>query len=219
LFKRALARWPQAILTAPDCALERYLQAHNIPYLVAAGLTETLEYRAVARAFDDRCATRSGVHYMNHIDEGLAVLAVDVASSGEAQRAFCLHPLLQQDADCAVNGPQVRDLTEDPYVALLATEYRHVANASLSHHERAWPEDIPLSPLPEVNAMLRADKIQNYKDFLLYHAETHPRRGVLTAYFQRWLARLGVSEGDFEAWREVLRVEPRAHVAGYVEVV
>jgi hypothetical protein len=55
-------------------------------------------------------------------------------------------------------------------VLLLATEYRNIANAHLSYHPPGESTFV-LSPLSEVNIMLIADKIQNRKDFELYHVE------------------------------------------------
>jgi len=37
-----------------------------------------------------------------------------------------------------------------------------------------------------------ADKIQNYKDFLIYHQKTHARSKELNEYFQNWLKKLDV---------------------------
>lgn len=51
-----------------------------------------------------------------------------------------------------------------------------------------------LSPLREVNDMLIADKVQNRKDFELFHSSTHDKRDRLAAYFAEWLAALEVSE-------------------------
>ena len=34
--------------------------------------------------------------------------------------------------------------------------------------------------------MLIADKVQNYKDFLLYHKNTHERSDELDEYFNSW---------------------------------
>ena len=42
---------------------------------------------------------------------------------------------------------------------MLAMEYRNIANACLSHRDISSASEIALSPLEEVNHMLRADKI------------------------------------------------------------
>jgi len=67
------------------------------------------------------------------------------------------------------------------------------------------PDEVTLGPRPEIAAMLRADKIQNYKDVLLYHRDTCPRRGKLHRNFRIWLERLGVSLERFADWFERLR--------------
>ncbi len=55
-----------------------------------------------------------------------------------------------------------------------------------------------ISPLPEVNQMLIADKIQNRKDFELYHQKTHPRNQELQLYFRNWLEKSGISEDRYQ---------------------
>ena len=52
--------------------------------------------------------------------------------------------------------------------------------------------------------MLVADKVQNYKDFLIHHRATHPNADRLEAYFRQWLQRLGVSIEQFEDLRAIL---------------
>ena len=141
----------------------------------------------IAAHYGTRTTRRSGVRMIVHIDEGLALLA---GSTDDARRAFCLHPLVQADADLAANLDRVCAITT-PRVLALAMEYRAVANAALSTRPLASAADIALSPLAEVNAMLRADKIQNYRDFLAHHATTHPRAAALDRYFKLWLERLG----------------------------
>lgn len=191
-------------VTGPDCDLERLFQRHGVPYVVAGHFTQTIEYRAIEAMYGADCARRSGVPFMFHIDEGLAVLR-DLGATDRARRAFCLHPLVQADADLQASYPRLDQLSGDPAVLLLALEYRNVANAYLSQRIVNNVDEIALSPLPEVNDMLRADKVQNYKDFLAFHAETHPRRAELDAYFRRWLRRLDVDDAAFARWREVLR--------------
>jgi len=163
----------------------------------------TKEYAAIAAYYGTRTAQRSGVPLIQHIDEGLFVLD-RIGASDAAKRAYCLHPLLQADAELAVNHQRLAEFTDDTYVVMLAIEYRNIANATLSTREIKAAADIALSPIPEVNAMLVADKIQNYKDFILHHRATHPRSDALDRYFRRWLERLGVSKETREELFAVL---------------
>lgn len=200
------------VVTAPDCDLEAYLTHHGIPHVVIGAFAQSREYRGIAQTYGDQRAARSGVYYMHHIDEGLRVLR-DVGADVLAQWAYCIHPLVQEDHALAKNGWELHSSISDPYVAVLAMEYRRVANNALSHHPIARAQDIELGPLPEVAHMLRADKVQNYKDFLLYHDKTHPRRDALRRYFELWLERLDISDAQCARWREVLDV-PRWRDAG-----
>jgi hypothetical protein len=177
--------------------------------MIPPSIPETREYRAIAAHYGERTARRSGVPLMRHIDEGLLILA-RIGGSERAMRAFCLHPLLQTDGALAVAYQHLAELTDDLHVLTLALEYRNIANATLSSREITRPEDISLSPLAEVNAMLVADKVQNRKDFLLHHRATHPRAEALARYFALWLVRLGVSEAQFAAWCDELGRVPDA---------
>jgi hypothetical protein len=151
------------------------------------------EYQAIAAYYGERAARRSGVRLMQHIDQGLAILR-EIGASARAMRAFCLHPLVQSDADLAASYPRLHELSDDARVIALALEYRNIANSTLSTRVIASPDDIPLSPLPEVNDMLVADKVQNRADFLAHHATTHPRAVELARYFELWLVRLDIDE-------------------------
>ena len=57
-------------------------------------------YLAICEFYGERRAKRSGVPYINHIDEGLIVLDA-INASVHAKRAYCLHPIFQSDADFA----------------------------------------------------------------------------------------------------------------------
>lgn len=150
------------------------------------------ELEAVRAFYGERRARRSGERYLKHIDDGLFLLG-ELGASERARRAFCLHPLVQADAELARSYPRIAELSDDPRVIVLVLEYRNIANAYLSPRRVASPAEIALSPLDEVNDMLRADKLQNHHDFLRHHQGTHPRAAELDAYFRLWLARLGVS--------------------------
>lgn len=205
--KRHLREWPLPIVTTPDCRLEEYLSASGCEFRVAARFTETHEYQAVQTFYGSRRAQRSGQFYMNHIDEGLTVLA-QIGASDRARRAFCLHPLVQLDADLAQNYTRVGELTSDPQVLALAMEYRNIANAYLSYMAPRAEGDIQLGPLVEVHDMLRADKIQNFKDFLLFHHHNHSRSKELEHYFRSWLTRLQISDATFAQLFETLQCHP-----------
>ena len=82
-------------------------------------------------------------------------------------------------------------------------EYRNIANQYLSYRKIKSIDEISLSPLKEVNEMLIADKIQNYKDFLIYHKDTHPRAKELDEYFNNWLKKLNIN--DFDYWFQILQ--------------
>lgn len=158
---------------------------------------EFTEFRLVREYYGDKVAERSQVPLINHISEGLYILW-SINASESAMRAFCLHPLVQNDADFSNNIKIFDNDNVDKRALALALEYRNIANQYLSHRAISSIKEINLSPLKEVNDMLIADKIQNYKDFILYHQRTHPRRVELTQYFENWLWRLEVY--DFDNW-------------------
>lgn len=150
------------------------------------------ELEIIEKAYGDRIAHRSQVPLINHIHEGIAILLA-VQASEAAIRAFCIHPIVQTDM-------QGIDLSEvSPDVLILAEEYRDRANAYLCRPETDYIDSF-VKVYERVNQdgemsrdcamMLYADKIQNQKDFRLYHKETHPRSEQLDAYFNNWITYL-----------------------------
>jgi hypothetical protein len=165
-----------------------------------------IAHAAISSWYKNRTTKRSGVPLINHINEGLSVLRA-INSSAYAQAAFCLHPLVQHDDNLRDNMRTLsfsragKQPLYNPHALMLVMEYRSVANAFLSDQIQSTtslPVNIRLSPLSEVNDMLIADKVQNYKDFLTYHAATHPRAKELDLYFRLWLDALKISPQEFE---------------------
>lgn len=190
------------IITFWDCHLTTYLSNNRIPYKIASNFLNTREYEAIEKHYGSIKARRSGIHYMNHIDEGLALLRY-INSSDNACRAFCLHPMLQIDSD--FQRYYATYVTDNPWVMALAVEYRNVANAYLSPMGKRKVEDIQLSPIKEVNEMLVADKIQNRKDFEA-HKEKYGNAAELDYYFRAWLERLDVSELTYQYLKERITI-------------
>ena len=211
LRRHAAARPPaRRSVHTPGCQILEVL-AHPAPdTLLAAPISGWPAYLAVERQCGDTRARRSGVPYMNHIDEGLRVLHRWLGATDRAKQAWCLHPLVQSDDDLRRSYAEGLLDAFEPAVVALALEYRNIANAFLSgmedHPGTDDPGRIVRSPLAEVDAMLVADKVQNHKDFLLYHRDSHPRSARLDNYFRRWLAALGVDPG------QVLRLAREAEV-------
>ena len=156
-------------------------------------MKHTVEYELINRFYGDRVARRSQVPLINHINEGLVVLSV-IGATDAVKRAFCIHPLLQADEDLQENY-YIASLI-DPHLLMLAMEYRSVANEYLSDKVNT-EQKIRLSPLKEVNQMLIADKVQNYKDFLTYHYDTHELSAELLVYFARWFKKLDIDDATY----------------------
>lgn len=159
-----------------------------------------IAYELISDHYGDKCAKRSKVRLMNHIDEGIAILQ-KLGADESTIDAYTVHPLFQDDSALESNEKSMSLLSGD--VMGLVMEYRRVANDFLPSKISKYNDDeiipdhsISLSPLTRVNTMLIADKVQNRKDFLLYNYN-HERSDELDYYFKYWLSSLGVSEEQY----------------------
>lgn len=202
IYKQEITNLKLPVLTVNDCGIIHFLEKNKIKYLKFGNFLETNEYRLISKFYQDKKAKRSGIYLMNHIDEGLRVLN-DIGASEEAKKAYCLHPLLQGDDDLIKNFNNLSFEQINPKALILAMEYRDVANEYLSGRKIQSIHEIRLSKLSEVNGMLIADKIQNYKDFLLYHQE-HERYIELSQYFKNWFKKLKVTDDFFSFYLKEL---------------
>lgn len=170
---------------------------------------DTNAFEAISQLYGDRKAERSNLPLMNHIVEGLAIMAAHAPGEPylfDAMQAYCLHPMLQTDEALQENHHQMR--FHAPHAVLFAMEYRWRANSWLSdkvrHHNGMNVVTGRPNPggISAVQLMLVADKVQNYKDFFTHHSETHLRAPELKIYFREWLAALGIDNADFEYLKE-----------------
>lgn len=153
--------------------------------------------------YGNRTAKRSGVPLINHINEGTRILEA-IEADPAAILAYRLHPMYQNDYDLEDNYFELVKLPQ--LVVVYVMEYRNIANASLSdivfrNNYKDWcplelRRQIKISPLEQVNKMLVADKVQNWKDFKQFHKGKHERSEELDLYFRSWFKALGISEGD-----------------------
>jgi hypothetical protein len=54
-------------------------------------------YQIIQRKYQDKVARRSGISYMNHIQEGAFIVWSIYGEDRELIEAFCLHPIFQND--------------------------------------------------------------------------------------------------------------------------
>lgn len=165
-------------------------------------ILDTPGYKMIAAHYGDARAKRSGVLLIDHINQGLVILD-RMGADDAVKEAYAAHPIFQADEDLAQNWELCEQLS--PLVTLYVMEYRNCANGFLSYkiekgpdawgRETIYPKQpLKLSPMPQVNLMLVGDKVQNRKDFELYHLGKHDRSDELDFYFKLWLKRLGISE-------------------------
>lgn len=153
------------------------------------------EYKAIAKFYGERTAERSGIPLINHIDEGLVILH-RMSATENTMKAWCLHPLFQNDDELAKNGYDfVMTQHSRAQVILLVMEYRYRANACLPGYD-VVPN---AGDLVQVAQMLIADKVQNHKDFQINKPNlTEDKIMQLTVYFAAWFKHLGVSEAMYQ---------------------
>jgi hypothetical protein len=97
-FKRLVSSDRLPIVTITDCHIEQILDHIGARYLRAGDLLDSAEYRLVEAVLADS-RNEGGVFLMNHVDEGLAVLA-ELGAGVVTQRSFCLLPLISEAQAC-----------------------------------------------------------------------------------------------------------------------
>ena len=167
-------------------------------------MLDNKHYKCISTFYAKKTAKRSKVPLINHINEGLEILGY-IGATRQAKEAYCIHPLLQNDSElyAQVYSPLWID-TFDPIPLVLAMEYRAVANAYLPISYTGITDIVYTSTIPEVNYMLIADKVQNRKDFEIYHKDYHPNSDILTNYFNNWLKALEVTEDHYVYLKGIL---------------
>lgn len=171
------------ILTFEDCGVSSYLKYKNIEY---EEVKKTPEYSAIEKYYEGKYAKRTGLHYMNHIDEGCYFINDFYDNNFEIKQIYCLHPIFQ-------NGDEEKvDLSECSINAKkLAKKYAELANSYLPKDYESDPPKTYTSTM--VKSALSADKWQNYKDFNNNRGKfSLTKQEQLDTYFNKWFKILNV---------------------------
>lgn len=154
--------------------------------------------------YGGKVAKRSGVKLINHIYEGVEILK-KINADRITIDAYCLHPIIQNDQDFLDFLEFDNNYCEiDPRAWVLACEYRNVANSFLSDKiiknsdGEFLNQSSSLKFCERIKKMLIADKVQNKKDFMIYHLGKHDRSDELAFYFNAWLEILEISNSEYE---------------------
>jgi hypothetical protein len=158
-------------------------------------------YQLIQQKYKGKIAHRSGVSYMNHIQEGAFILQRIYGIDEELIEAYCLHPIFQSDKSLLelFLDASSENFLISPRTIVLGMEYRRVASSYTIKNKIRDPKSIEIGPLDKVHKMLVADKIQNKKDFMKYMYLKRDRPSYQKAsehglqYFDSWLKRLSVS--------------------------
>lgn len=196
VYIKRLQQFQIAVITLEECKLSSYLKKIKCSHTI---FKHSEAYKLIQTVYKDKRAERSNVPFIYHIDEGGFILN-KLGASETVKDAYYLHPLLQSDEDFNKNKSlPFNDI--NPETLILAVEYRRVANSYLSNMDVS---DFVGFTNNEIRLMLLADKIQNYKDFLLYHKGTHFKSGILEEYFLNWFNLLEISLEEVNIFIEEL---------------
>lgn len=197
----------EKIITTYACGIDNLLKKYEGSYHFEDSFFSTPVHLATAEEFifsvyGNKRAKRSSVPLINHILEGYIILNLLGLSVDDTEQAYALHPVFQSgkanDLIALTEYTQNRNtniITAN--TVLNAQTYAIIAN-SLLYTEFASgglvPSELYRSKI--VKNMLIADKVQNYKDFRLYH-KTHKNQD-LADYFKYWLESMSMSIEAFE---------------------
>lgn len=189
------------LVAFPECELENFFIKKNISYII---FKHSEAYKIIQNFYQDQRAKRSGIPYIYHIEEGLSIMKLFYNTCQNVMDAYALHPIFQENKNLQnnFNGSFLYNLT--PQVIILAMEYRKTANSYLSYMSL---NNYVSSPLKEIKLMLKADKIQNYKDFKKYLYKINDKKSEqLNDYFMNWFTILGVSMSDIQCFTDMCDV-------------
>lgn len=147
-------------------------------------LEEEIEYNYISDLFHNKISKVTEDLSMNIMEEGLAILNI-LEASHNAKKAFCIHPLFENDESLAKTWEMNRIPNCDSRSLILAMEFRTISGRRSGNNGK-----IRLSMIPEVNQMLLADIMQKYKTFEINQRGVHPKSNELETFYKNWIIQL-----------------------------
>lgn len=197
----------EKIITTYACGIDNLLKKYEVSYFFEDSFFSTPVHLATAEEFifsiyGNKRTKRSSVPLINHILEGYAILNLLGLAVDDTEQAYALHPVFQSgranDLIALTEYTQNRPCNLiDTSIVLNAQTYAIIANSLLYTQFASGgvvPNELYRSKI--VKNMLIADKVQNYKDFRLYH-KAHKNQD-LADYFKYWLESMSITEETFE---------------------
>jgi len=156
-------------------------------------IEDTPEYILAEKDLTPTISRRSQQSHFIHVRQGIEILRA-MKSSYAAQRAFAIHPLLQDKEKLDFYRFRMENCSV--HAVVLAMEFCALATAGKRPHNPLGKTWMPaVSNVHEVNDMLIADKIQNWVSYKKYH-NLYPDldKKQMIAYFNKWFDALGVTQ-------------------------
>lgn len=166
-----------------------------------------LEYELIKKYYEYKVAKRSGIPYINHIDEGLLLLNYKLrAKDSVSHRAFCLHPFYQDNIridTTKISGHSTRVAYFYSIIANTFLRHNYKNNNDLSHWIPSYHSVLCNDKSSNVYNMLYADKIQNYKDFMK-HYNSYSEAESIEEYFLWWFDVLKITHRELNKALEII---------------
>jgi len=203
-FRKLVGNEALPVVTITDCHIEQVLDHLGARYVRAGSVLDSAEYRLVEAVLGDSRGSPGDEFLMNHVDEGLAVLA-DLDTSDLAFRAYCLLPLVSDEASFVKYHSALEQVLE-PIPAgrdtlALAIHCSKVMRAGAQQLNNALAK-VPAGLSSAVVNLLVAKYVRRKKALEADPARTYDS-AELDAQYQCWLERLGVA-GRYHELRDRL---------------
>lgn len=147
-------------------------------------IEEEIEYNYMKDLFSTSVSKRTKDLSTNPMEEGLAILNI-LESNHITKKAYCIHQLFHNDESLERSWDGNRFPNCDIKSMLLAMEFRTLYKSKPNRNGI-----IKLSPIKEVNEMMLAYKMQQYKNFEINGRGQTDNDELVESSFKNWIKQL-----------------------------